>query len=80
MARPRGSNDYNECVKNCNDLFAGKDAALVACINGCAKCTTADTLASVGDLPNDVIQVRDKVQKVKKLNELLSEELEGFES
>ena len=29
--------DYNNWVANCKSLFPNSEAALVACINGCAK-------------------------------------------
>ena len=32
----RNNEDYGRCVEHCNETFAGKTEALVACINGCA--------------------------------------------
>lgn len=74
------TDEYNKCVENCKELFEYKDAALVECIKGCSNCAAARGLANVGELPTDVGQVRDKVQKVKKLSEILSEELENLEA
>ncbi len=37
MALSNSNQDYNNCVANCKSLFPNSDAALVACINGCAK-------------------------------------------
>ncbi|MGJ7459026.1 hypothetical protein ACR80S_03345 [Halomonas sp. MA07-2] len=37
MAMANSNMDYNNCVANCKSLFPNSEAALVACINGCAK-------------------------------------------
>ena len=37
MAQLNSNQDYNNCVANCKALFPNSEAALVACINGCAK-------------------------------------------
>lgn len=37
MAMSNSNMDYNNCVANCKALFPNSEAALVACINGCAK-------------------------------------------
>jgi hypothetical protein len=37
MALSNSNQDYNNCVANCKSLFPNSEAALVACINGCAK-------------------------------------------
>jgi len=37
MAQLNSNQDYNNCVANCKSLFPNSEAALVACINGCAK-------------------------------------------
>jgi len=37
MAQSNSNQDYNNCVGNCKSLFPNSEAALVACINGCAK-------------------------------------------
>lgn len=51
MARLNNNQDYNNCVANCKSLFSN-EAALVACINGCAKVNSpADSLhADIGHM------------------------------
>lgn len=39
--------DYNNCVANCKQLFPNSEAALVACINGCAKVNSPGGLVAI---------------------------------
>lgn len=56
MAQYNSNQDYNNCVANCKSLFPDSEAALIACINGCAKVnapTDAGILTDFAVLQNE---------------------------
>ena len=55
MVRLNSNQDYNNCVANCKSLFPNSEAALVACINGCAKVNSpADLAVMHNDIGNSL--------------------------
>ncbi len=56
-----GATPYDDCVANCNSLFAGKDAALVACIQGCAKTTAS---GSHGVFEAEAREIQAEIEKL----------------
>ena len=69
MARLNNNQDYNNCVANCKSLFPNSEAALVACINGCAKVNSpADALrGDIGQLLQAEAQKIGKDEFLKKI-------------
>lgn len=61
MAMSNSNMDYNNCVANCKALFPNSEAALVACINGCAKVNSPAGAAIGADLG---LSFETEVQKV----------------
>lgn len=54
------TDDYNECVKNCKDLFPN-EPSLSTCISGCAKVSTS---SDYGIFSVDASQINDQIQKL----------------
>lgn len=50
MALSNSNQDYSNCVANCKSLFPNSEAALVACINGCAKVNGSADVGSFAGL------------------------------
>lgn len=59
MAQSNSNQDYNNCVGNCKSLFPNSEAALVACINGCAK---VNAPAEIG-IFTDLAVFKDELEK-----------------
>lgn len=74
MARFNNSNmDYNNCVANCKALFPNSEAALVACINGCAKVNSpAISPALLDDIGQSLEVQAQKIGKAEFLKQVRS--------
>jgi hypothetical protein len=60
MALSNSNQDYNNCVANCKALFPNSEAALVACINGCAKVNSPADAGIFTDLATIETELRKK--------------------
>lgn len=60
MSMANNNMDYNNCVANCKSLFPNSEAALVACINGCAKVNSPKDYA----VSDEASQIQEEVQKL----------------
>lgn len=88
MARLNNSNmDYNNCVANCKALFPNSEAALVACINGCAKVNSPAGLAVALDDIGHLLEVETQrigkdefLKKIRSAARSAGKELADFDS